>query len=136
MSKEPGDHRSGTRACDHSKSVNKSIIRQPCPLNTFIHCEIIGPIAPACGSLPYTYSVDSGSKNVQNALSDKPGQPHLPVELFHAKHLDAMKDGHDSAQAHGDEHESPERPPRRRAELREKHDDGGRCSDACDLRGT
>jgi len=81
----------------------------------------------------FTYSVDSGSEDVQKTLGDEPRQAHLLVQSFHAKHLDAVEDRHNSAQAHSDEHESAERPPSRCAELREQHDDGGRYSNACDL---
>jgi hypothetical protein len=89
---------------------------------------------PYCnGSWRVTYSVNSGSENVQKPLRDEPGQTHLPIELFHAKDLDAVKDGHNSAQAHSDEHERAERPPSRCAELGKQHDDGSCYSNACNL---
>ena len=74
----------------------------------------------------FTYSVNSGSEDIQKTLRDQPGQTHLLVELIYAEDPNAMEDRHNSAQAHSDEHESAERPPSRRAELREQHDNGGR----------
>jgi hypothetical protein len=81
----------------------------------------------------FTYSVNPGSENIQKPLRNEPRKTHLLVQLFYAKDPNAVEDRHNSAQAHSDEHESAERPPGWRAELREQHDDGGRYPDACDL---
>ena len=80
-----------------------------------------------------TYSVNPGSEDIQEALSDQPIKSHLRVQLFYAEDSDAVENGHNSAQAHSDEHESAERPPGRRSKLREQHDDGSRYTDARDL---
>ena len=66
-------------------------------------------------------------------MGDQPGQAHLLIQLLYAEDPNAVEDGHNSAQAHSDEHESAKGPPGWRAELREQHDDGGGYSDACDL---
>ena len=129
MSKEPGDHRSGTRAC--SQECVSQVSRQPCPptratrvLSSRLRRRDRRPTAP--GVDQFTYSVNSGSEDIQKTLRDQPGQTHLLVELIYAEDPNAMEDRHNSAQAHSDEHESAERPPSRRAELREQHDNGGR----------
>jgi hypothetical protein len=125
MSKEPGDHRSGTRACSHEcvSQVSRQPYSPTAPTRPPI-AKIVAPSAPVVDQ--FTYSINAGSENVQKPLRDQPRQTHLLIQLLYAEDPNAMEDGDNSAQAHSDEHESAERPPSRRAELREEHDNGGR----------
>ena len=80
-----------------------------------------------------THSINSGPQNVEDALRDQPRQADLALQLRNAKCLDAMNDGKQGAQAHGNEHEGAKRSPSRRAETWEQHNHHGRCPDGCDL---
>jgi len=101
MSKEPGASFSGIRAC-------RNIV------NFVVRVELLA--CPATFTIETTYSIDPSSKNIENALSDKPRQSHLTLHLRNAECLDAMENRKEGAQAHSNEHESAERSPRWRAE--------------------
>ena len=80
-----------------------------------------------------THCVDSSSCDVQYALAHEPRESNLLLHLLVAVHSQAMEDREDRAEAHSNEHESPNRSPFGRSELWIQHNDECARANGSDL---
>jgi hypothetical protein len=58
-----------------------------------------------------TYSIKSSSKDIEEALQQKPSEAYAILHLLYAVDFEAMKDRNDCGKAHGHEHAGSIRPP-------------------------